>query len=204
MTESESVALPLGDAAIFGTVYIIAPIFEFVNREMKKIINFLLFIFRLEIKYLVRQSGCIIYCNDFIGKVFVLMWCSDETIFAGAIWEVLHRGDERKKEQTTWGGLFFFWRALEDFEPVLARLYSKSDNRFSASTVKSQGDLRGPASWRRTKKRTDHARWSVLFLARPRGFEPLAYRFVAGHSIRWAKGALKVLAYSTTKKILCQ
>ena len=73
MTESESVALPLGDAAIFGTVYIIAPIFEFVNREMKKIINFLLFIFRLEIKYLVRQSGCIIYCNDFIDKVFVLM-----------------------------------------------------------------------------------------------------------------------------------
>ena len=56
------------------------------------------------------------------------------------------------------GGLFFFLRALEDFEPVLARLYSKSDNRFSASTVKSQGDLRGPASWRRTKKITDRAK----------------------------------------------
>ena len=38
MTESESVALPLGDAAIFSTSVIIADSFAFVNTKMK---NFL-------------------------------------------------------------------------------------------------------------------------------------------------------------------
>ena len=36
MTESESVALPLGDAAIFGTVYIIPLFFGFVKGVLKK------------------------------------------------------------------------------------------------------------------------------------------------------------------------
>ena len=35
MTESESVALPLGDAAIFSTSVIIADSFAFVNTKMK-------------------------------------------------------------------------------------------------------------------------------------------------------------------------
>ena len=40
MTESESVALPLGDAAIFGTVYIISLFFLFVKGYFKKILTF--------------------------------------------------------------------------------------------------------------------------------------------------------------------
>ena len=44
----------------------------------------------------------------------------------------------------------------------------------------------------------------MLFLARPRGFEPLTYRFVAGHSIRWAKGAHFVLEYIITSLPVCQ
>ena len=35
MTESESVALPLGDAAIFSTSVIITETFAFVNTKMK-------------------------------------------------------------------------------------------------------------------------------------------------------------------------
>ena len=31
--------------------------------------------------------------------------------------------------------------------------------------------------------------WGVFSMARPGGFEPSTYRFVAGHSIHWAKGA---------------
>ena len=34
------------------------------------------------------------------------------------------------------------------------------------------------------------------FMARPRGFEPLTYRFVAGHSIRGAKGAFFIAVNS--------
>ena len=39
-----------------------------------------------------------------------------------------------------------------------------------------------------TNKR-DSRTWESLLLARPGGFEPSTYRFVAGHSIHWAKGA---------------
>ena len=44
MTESESVALPLGDAAIFSTSVIIADSFAFVNTKMKNFLkSFFLF-----------------------------------------------------------------------------------------------------------------------------------------------------------------
>ena len=32
----------------------------------------------------------------------------------------------------------------------------------------------------------------AVFMARPAGFEPATYRFVAGHSIRWATGAFTI------------
>ena len=48
MTESESVALPLGDAPIFATVYIIADLAGFVNRFWKKVLQkFLTWLFML-------------------------------------------------------------------------------------------------------------------------------------------------------------
>ena len=39
MTESESVALPLGDAPIFSTLHIIADLAGFVNRFCKKVLQ---------------------------------------------------------------------------------------------------------------------------------------------------------------------
>ena len=48
MTESESVALPLGDAPIFSPLHIIADLAGFVNRFCKKVLqNFLPWLFML-------------------------------------------------------------------------------------------------------------------------------------------------------------
>ena len=40
-----------------------------------------------------------------------------------------------------------------------------------------------------TKQKSALLRERIFVLARPAGFEPATYRFVAGHSIHWAKGA---------------
>ena len=124
MTESESVALPLGDAAIFGTVYIIPPFLGFVKGVMK--------IFKI-----------------------------------------------------------FFWHFFD------MNCFCVRNRIFNLCGVCS-------SSWRQTKNNKGERCSPLFFLARPGGFEPPTYRFVAGHSIRWAKGASRVLEYITTKNIFCQ
>ena len=53
MTESESVALPLGDAAIFSTSVIIADSFAFVNTKMKNFLkSFFIFQYAAQNLYL--------------------------------------------------------------------------------------------------------------------------------------------------------
>ena len=74
MTESESVALPLGDAAIFSTSVIIADSFAFVNTKMKNFLksffffqyaakNFLLFMVLGVLRNLTRD-----FCTRGVAK----------------------------------------------------------------------------------------------------------------------------------------
>ena len=84
MTESESVALPLGDTAIFECSYIIADTFLFVNTFLQKKLLFLTFIFFFDFsaKKAVFSAKNLSFSLTLKGKMYIII------LMINCVWRV--------------------------------------------------------------------------------------------------------------------
>ena len=74
-------------------------------------------------------------------------------------------------------------RALEDSNGLCATFYFNCLSAY-AKPPKSEADFGKVQMCSMCKIKRPKQMFESFYLARPRGFEPLTYRFVAGHSIR--------------------